>query len=186
MLGSLGTHGTRLVTTTAVSMLLALIAGTPASAAVHFGPIPGSPFAIQFSRTAGSTFATSGNAHAAMARRAFNPASDPWTDIAVANRSNNTVSILLGGGTPLSLAAPPTSVGANQPTAIATADFNGDGVDDVVTANQTSNNVSVLLGNGSGGLAAAVGSPVATGGTSPVWIATGLFNGDANPDVAVL
>src|SRR3954454_979466 len=174
MLGSLGTRGTRLVTTTAVSMLLALIAAAPASAAIQFSPIAGSPFA------------TSGTSPAAMARGAFNPATDPWTDIAVANRGNNTVSILLGGGTPLSLAGPPTSVGANQPTAIATADFNGDGVDDVVTANQTSNNVSVLLGNGSGGLAAAVGSPVATGGTSPVWIATGLFNGDANPDVAVL
>src|SRR4051794_11047880 len=166
MLGSLGTRGTRLVIVTAAALLLALIAAGPASAAIQFSPLTGSPFA------------TSGNSPGSLARGSFNPANDPFNDIAVANRSSNTVSIFLGSfvSPNLALAGTPTNVGGTTPVSVATADLNNDGVDDVVTANQVSNNVSVMLGNGGGGLAAALGSPVGSGGTGPIWIVTGLFN----------
>src|SRR5262249_2645874 len=73
-------------------------------------------------------------------------------------------------------------VGTN-PVAVATADFNGDGIPDLVTANLNSQNVSVLLGNGDGSFRPAVNY----GSLSifPMSVAVGDFNGDGTPDLAV-
>src|SRR3954453_12951935 len=109
----------------------------------------------------GSPVATGGGGPSGLARGSFN--ADTFPDFAVVNRGSNTVTILLGGSTYAS-AGTPTATGGVFSTSIAVGDFNNDGKDDVVTANQTSNNVSILLGNGTGGLAAAAGSPVLTGG----------------------
>ncbi|HVK13537.1 MAG TPA: FG-GAP-like repeat-containing protein [Gemmataceae bacterium] len=67
-------------------------------------------------------------------------------------------------------------------TAVATADFNGDGKLDAVVANGDAGGVSLMPGNGDGTLTYA--GAFATG-ASPSGVAVGDFNGDGRPDVAV-
>ncbi len=81
------------------------------------------------------------------------------------------------------------SIGSLQ--AVATGDFNGDGITDLVTANDTLGSVSVLLGNedslnpgtGDGTFANRV-SYSAGGNLSPASVTTGDFNGDGITDLA--
>jgi hypothetical protein len=73
--------------------------------------------------------------------------------------------------------------------AIAVGDFNGDGKEDLaVTAGSFSNpavdNVTIMLGNGDGTFK--TGATYAnTGGSNPVSIATGDFNGDGKTDLVI-
>jgi len=75
----------------------------------------------------------------------------------------------------------PYNVG-HLPSAVATGDFNGDGIPDLVVANENNNNVSVLLGNGDGTF-----QQQTTWATDqvPESIVVGDFNGDDIPDMAV-
>ena len=68
------------------------------------------------------------------------------------------------------------------PAAIATADFNQDGIPDLVTANTTGNSVSILLGKGDGTFGRHVDYPA---GTKPSTLAVGDFNNDGKIDIAV-
>jgi hypothetical protein len=75
----------------------------------------------------------------------------------------------------------------NNPASVAIGDFNGDGKPDLAIANYGSNSVSVLLNM----TAAGAGTPsygtqatFATG-SGPVSVATGDFNGDGKPDLAI-
>ena len=106
-------------------------------------------------------------------------------DLAIANTTDSTVTILLGvssgGFTPAS--GSPFATGAG-PQALATGDFNGDGILDLAVANPDGNNVTELLGNGSGGFAAASASPFVAG-TKPIAIKVADFNGDGILDIAV-
>lgn len=70
-----------------------------------------------------------------------------------------------------------------SPSAVVTADFNGDGIPDLAVANQTDNTVSILLGKSSGGFAAHV--DYATG-ASPVALVAADFNGDGKLDLAIV
>ena len=72
---------------------------------------------------------------------------DGIQDLAVANFGANNVTVLLGNGSGgfAATAASPFAVGPN-PVFIATADFNGDGVEDIATANNIGYSASVLLG----------------------------------------
>jgi len=101
-------------------------------------------------------------------------------DLATANNSSNTVSVLLGNGTGSFSAATNFGVG-NGPRAVTTGDFNGDGKLDLATANSNENTVSVLLGDGTGGFGAATSFGV---GSLPISITTGDFNGDGRLDLA--
>ena len=92
----------------------------------------------------------------------FSPATDfavglrPWSvaigdlngdgipDLAVANDSSNTVSILLGDGTGAFGSATDFAVGWG-PLSVAIGDLNGDGKPDLAVANIGSNTVSILL-----------------------------------------
>jgi len=70
---------------------------------------------------------------------------DGKLDLAVANDSSNTISVLLGNGDGSFGAAQNYATGSG-PLSVAVGDFNGDGKLDLVTAN--AGDVSVLLGNG--------------------------------------
>ncbi len=66
--------------------------------------------------------------------------------------------------------------------AVASGDFNGDGIVDMVSVNQGDNTVSVLLGNLEGGFNPQVTYPT---GPAPTAVVTGDFNNDGNLDLAV-
>jgi FG-GAP-like repeat len=105
---------------------------------------------------------------------------DGTLDLATANQTANTVSVLLGipllGG--FSAA---TSVAVDSaPTAITIGDLNNDGTLDLATANQTAGTISVLIGNGLGGFAPAVNYLV---NSNPISITTGDFNSDGKLDL---
>jgi hypothetical protein len=108
-----------------------------------------------------------------------------FQDIAVANKNDNTVSILLGNGDGTFATAPgsPFPVGLN-PVGGASADLNRDGKTDVIVANFGDGSISIFLGNGDGTFTQAAGSPIAIG-VGPMSIATGDFNNDGNIDLAV-
>ena len=135
-----------------------------------FAPAPGSPVAT-------------GNVPVGVTVGHFN--GDSIADLAVANSIGNSVSILLGDGSGGFALAPglPVAVGSS-PFAVATGDFNGDGIADLAVTNSGSNTVSILLGDGSGGFTNATGSPVAVG-SSPQDVSVGDFNGDGIVDLAV-
>jgi hypothetical protein len=78
--------------------------------------------------------------------------------------------------------APVAYDAGSNPSAVVTADFNGDGHLDLATANSSSNDVSVLLGNGDGTFRTA--QNYATSDVyGPDCIAAGDFNGDRNLDL---
>jgi hypothetical protein len=116
---------------------------------------------------------------------------DGILDLAVANAGSNNVSVLLGNGssgrgdgTFSPKADYPVGTG---PAAIATDDFNEDGLLDLATASG-SNSVEVLLGHGSGGASnGRLGSAVPFSARSQaVGVTAGDFNADGILDLAVL
>ena len=102
-------------------------------------------------------------------------------DLAVANDSDNTVSVLLGNGDGTFQPQVTYAVGAD-PDAIVAGDFTGDGDLDLAVANCGDNTVSVLLGNGDGTFQPQVTYAV---GTDPDAIVAGDFTGDGHLDLAV-
>jgi hypothetical protein len=123
---------------------------------------------------------------------------DGTPDVAVANSSDNTVSILLGLGD--ATFAEPSDADGNPvrpavgtgPVALAAGDFNGDGVPDLAVVDSGTNDsqvgdqgqgdVAILLGNGDGTFQPALSlGPLA----GPDAIVAGDFNRDGIPDLAV-
>jgi len=110
-----------------------------------------------------------------------------FIDLAVANKGDNNVSILLGQGTNGvqngTFSAQTTFATGNGPAGIATADFNNDGKPDLAVTNSTSSppTVSILLGNGDGTFTAHTDF---TTGAGPAGIVAANFTG-TNPDLAV-
>ena len=104
---------------------------------------------------------------------------DGKTDLAVANGTANTVSVLLGNGNGTFQAKVDYPTGT-LPFGVAVGDFNGDGKQDLVTVSGSDNSVSILLGAGNGTFGAK--ADFATG-TNPYAVAMGDVNGDGKPDV---
>jgi hypothetical protein len=110
--------------------------------------------------------------------------------VVVLNNSVTTagsVSILLGNGDGTFNQAPqsPLTVG-KSPVFVATADFNGDGIEDLAVANQVDNTVSILLGNGDGTFK----SPrppliVLAANFTPTSLVTGQFTNSGHTDLVV-
>jgi tetratricopeptide (TPR) repeat protein len=107
---------------------------------------------------------------------------DSKLDVAAANATDNTVSILLGKGDGAFSNQTTFPVG-NAPAALVARDFNGDGKLDLAVVNKNSNTLSIFLGNGDGTFGA--GTDFVTG-ASPVAIAAGDFNADGFVDLAVV
>ncbi len=117
---------------------------------------------------------------------------DGHPDLAVANQSDGTISILLGNGdgtfgiqTVITIPAVATSGGTinASPSAIATGDFNDDGNIDIAVTDMANSRVMILLGNGDGTFQAPV--PYVTG-SNPVALVAQDFDGDGQPDLAVV
>lgn len=105
---------------------------------------------------------------------------DAVPDLAVANVSGGTVSVLLAGAGGFA-AAQSYPVGL-QPAGLAVGDVDGDGNPDVVTSNRGGASISVLRGQGAGRLAPA--GEVAVG-MQPEGIAVGDLDADGLADVVV-
>jgi hypothetical protein len=121
---------------------------------------------------------------------AFNETNE--TDLAIVNKTSNNVTILLtivdanGNVTFGEAPGSPIAVGA-LPVAIATADFNADGVADLAVVNQQDDTISILLGsaNANGTFVAGPNSPFSTGSTAPAGIVAASFSGGITPDLAI-
>jgi Flp pilus assembly secretin CpaC len=136
---------------------------------------------------------TVGQLPVALVAKDFN--NDAKLDVAVANQSDNSISVFLNNDNGTFIAAPSIQLGTSElkPSAIASAIFRATDAThlvqpaDLVIANSGSNTVSVLLGseNLDGTFAEAPGSPL-TVGAQPSGVVIADFNGDGNLDFAVV
>ncbi len=110
---------------------------------------------------------------------------DANTDLAVANRGTDNVSILLGSASG-DFAEPASSEegAGDAPSGLAAANFGGDGNVDLAVANRDSDNVSILLGNGTGNFTPAGTSPEPAGNAPRSLVAANL-GGSTSTDLAV-
>lgn len=106
---------------------------------------------------------------------------DGKADLAVVNRSSDTVTILLGDGAGAFTAAGNYDAG-NKPFSVAVGDFNSDGKPDLVVVNEGIGNLAILDGNGNGSFAAPRYFPA---GAAPQPALVGDFNKDGKADVVV-
>ncbi|MGA2813258.1 MAG: FG-GAP-like repeat-containing protein [Candidatus Acidiferrum sp.] len=113
-------------------------------------------------------------------------------DLAIVNQTSNNVVIWLTSVdsnlnvTFTQAVGSPIAVGTT-PVAIATGDFNADGVTDFAVVNQGDDTVSVFLGsaNENGSFVAAANSPFSVNATAPAGIVAASFSGGTTPDLAI-
>jgi hypothetical protein len=106
---------------------------------------------------------------------------DGRPDIVTANRSDNSVSVLLDNGDG-SYQTKETYATGRLPISVAVADLNGDGIPDIVTANYGGSAVSILEGNGDGTFRPHQDITV---GSDPYDVKVADVNGDGKPDLVV-
>jgi hypothetical protein len=132
------------------------------------------------------TFSSGGQAAPAPDLRPFQVAvadlnGDGRPDIVTANRSDNSVGVLLRNPDG-SFQTKETFATGRQPFSVAVADLNGDGIPDIVTANYAGDSVSVLLGNGDGTFRPHVDYPA---GSADYDVVVADLAGDGKQDIIV-
>jgi hypothetical protein len=105
---------------------------------------------------------------------------DGMLDLATANSTDNSVSVLLGNGDGTFQAKMDFPTGTN-PRGIVAGLFNADANLDLAVANDMDSSISILLGNGDGTFQAKMDFP---GGMGTFALVPGHFNADANLDLA--
>jgi hypothetical protein len=107
-------------------------------------------------------------------------------DLAIVNRTDNTVTILLNNGDGTFVAGPNSPLStATNPTGIAIADFNQDGHADIAVTSADTNTFQVFLGVSAGLLTSAFEPPAGPVGSSPTAIIAGSLVNGGFPDVAI-
>lgn len=141
----------------------------------------GSPISLGTARTTAPTVAPA-IASAILTNSGFH-------DLLITDPVADTVRILLSNGddTFKEATGSPIAVG-QQPSAIVTGDFNGDGHQDFVVTNFTDNTFSLFFGNGDGTFVQAGGSPftLPSAVTGPIAMISSDFNADGNLDLAIV
>jgi Flp pilus assembly secretin CpaC len=133
-----------------------------------FSLAPSSPFAVGKTPVAVATADLNGDSH---------------PDLVVVNQADNTASVLLGNGDGTFTSAPNSPLPTGQsPTAVAIADYNGDGIPDFAVTDPQTDSVSVYLGLGQGLFNTPFQLPV---GTNPTAILAASLSGATLPDVAI-
>jgi Bacterial type II and III secretion system protein/FG-GAP-like repeat len=113
----------------------------------------------------------------------FNSKNNTNVGLAVANQTDDTVSILLGNGDGTFTAASGSPIKTGKhPTSVVTATLTNSGQLDLIVANQQDNTLSIFRGNGDGTFAAPVN--IATG-NAPTGLVVADFNNDGKLDLAV-
>jgi hypothetical protein len=122
---------------------------------------------------------TTGNKPAGMTVVDLN--ADGRLDLAVANQTDNTVSVILSKSDGTFSNKVDYAVG-NAPVAVVSADFNGDHIPDLAVINSQDNTVSILIGTGNGTFQNQLTYPT---GKLPVAIDAVDINGDHNLDLVI-
>jgi large repetitive protein len=107
---------------------------------------------------------------------------DGKLDLAVAQESSNTVTVLPGRGDGSFKPGASYTTG-NGPVSLIAADLNGDGKADLITSNQAENTFSVLLANGDGTFKPSLNF---VAGNSPAAVAAGVFSSSGHTDLAIV
>ncbi|HEV7397330.1 MAG TPA: FG-GAP-like repeat-containing protein [Pyrinomonadaceae bacterium] len=108
---------------------------------------------------------------------------DGKADLAVTALGPNGVLIYLNDGAG-GVSLPTLYPTSRNENSIVVADLNHDGKPDVVVGNENTSTISILLGDGTGGLSAA--ADLALGGSFLKSMVVGSFDGDNNPDLAIV
>ena len=112
---------------------------------------------------------------------------DGLPDLAITNRSSNTVSVLRNTSTSgnISFAPKVDFATGTSPYYVAIGDIDGDGRLDLAIANNQSGSVSVIINSGSAGNISFEPKIDYTVGTSPTSVAIANLDDDGKPDLAV-